>query len=802
MRHTYQIAFALIFVVCLLASLVLGNSRRTSPVPPVSQSPSTTEPASHRLSDTPGSLESEVAGLLEERERLDETVWAKEVAAQRHEATIVKYWDRMLRPGDDKYAVLAEIPFETITLEESPETEELDWDIRLTTFTGRGKTLGRDEWVALLKNMKERGYHIDAIEFHQSEFDIDQDSKATSVFDVLLNVENVEELRRWTLQTKLRIAWTTDTDEDGDFLPGAVTVFDTRILEREGPPAFEQRILQPRLLPLSYLMAYDLNLDGLSDIVLPADNIVMWNRGSGEFESQELFTAPGIQAPTRFRTGIIADFNGDGHADLLCRVAYEPSRLSIAMDPKMGMFLFHGDGTGAFTTPGMLAVDRSHSMKTPSCLTAGDVDGDGDLDVWVGQYKNPYSRGQMPTPFYDANDGYPAYLLLNRGDGSFEDGTEEAGLGAKRFRRSYAGSLVDLDGDHDLDLLVTSDFAGSDVYLNDGSGHFVDVTSTILDESANFGMGHTFADYNQDGSLDFYVIGMGSTTMRRLNRMDTFRPDRPEYLEMRTRMGYGNRMYLASGAASYRQPDFKDSVARSGWSWGTSSLDFDSDGDMDIYVANGHRSGASTKDYCTQFWCHDIYTGNSEPNQAVNGLFAQTLLSQGESWDGYQKNHLFMNQSGENFMNVAFLMNAALGEDSRSVLSDDFDADGRPDILVTTTHRDKLRNQQYLTLRVLFNRWPDTQNWIGVRLYGSPNGASPNGAVIRIKTDSGEKLAHIVTGDSFRAQHAPMKHFGLGSNTSVKAIEIEWPDGTTEIMQSPAINQYHSVRSASLGSGN
>jgi len=405
----------------------------------------------------------------------------------------------------------------------------------------------------------------------------------------------------------------------------------------------------------------------------------------------------------------------------------------------------------------------------------------------------------MPTPFYDANDGHPSYLLLNRGDGTFDDATASAGLGPKRYRRTFGASFVDLDGDHDLDLLVSSDFAGTDVYFNDGAGHFSDETDAVLEEASNFGMGHAIADFNQDGAVDFFVIGMASTTVRRLNQMGLIREDRPEYLEMRTRMGYGNRMYLAQGSRAFRQPEFKDSVARSGWAWGTAAFDFDSDGDLDLYIANGHISGKTTKDYCTQFWRHDAYTGDSEANPAVVNLFSITkspLLKNNYSWDGHQKNHLFMNQSGEDFVNVAFLMNVALGEDSRSVVSDDFDGDGRPDLLVTSKHHDWSRDLYYNKLHVFMNRWPIQNNWIGVRLRIEAGGPSTIGAVVRIRSDSGEQIAHIVTGDSFRAQHAPMKHFGLGPDAQVDFIEVTWPDGSVEMIEDPTINTYHRISSS------
>ncbi|MCH7910061.1 MAG: hypothetical protein IIB38_10640, partial [Candidatus Hydrogenedentes bacterium] len=118
-------------------------------------------------------LESEVAALLEERLELDETVWAQEVAAQKHEETIVKYWDRMLRPEDDKYAVLAEFPFETITLDAPGETTEIDWGIKRTTYEGLWKTLDRKGWREFLREMEDGGYGIDSIEFHQSAFTAD-----------------------------------------------------------------------------------------------------------------------------------------------------------------------------------------------------------------------------------------------------------------------------------------------------------------------------------------------------------------------------------------------------------------------------------------------------------------------------------------------------------------------------------------------------------------------------------------------------------------------------------------------------
>ena len=76
----------------------------------------------------------------------------------------------------------------------------------------------------------------------------------------------------------------------------------------------------------------------------------------------------------------------------------------------------------------------------------------------------------MPVPHYDANDGVPAFLLLNDGHGFFTDVTGASGLEKKRWRRLFSASFADLDGDGRLDLVTASDFAGVDVYRNEGAG--------------------------------------------------------------------------------------------------------------------------------------------------------------------------------------------------------------------------------------------------------------------------------------------------------------------------------------------
>ena len=123
-------------------------------------------------------------------------------------------------------------------------------------------------------------------------------------------------------------------------------------------------------------------------------------------------------------TGILADFDTDGLSDYLC----------VTFD---GLVLIPGTGQGlAFNQEARSVWTPAERLAYAQTLTAVDIDLDGDLDLFLGQYKTPYERGQMPTPYYDARDGHADYLLINDGYGNFQDETEKRGLGSNRLRRT------------------------------------------------------------------------------------------------------------------------------------------------------------------------------------------------------------------------------------------------------------------------------------------------------------------------------------------------------------------------------
>lgn len=712
--------------------------------------------------------------------QLDQSVWAPERLAEQYEQVFIRLWDQW-RQAEEPFRVLADFPFGEWRRAERDSVADHAWGIKRVRFQTGGDWLPPAAWGAWLGDLVRQGWRLEQTEWRQREFDLNEDGSARSLIEIKANAFLPSGRQAVSLKGSLRVQWDRLAEPGAAPFPRRIEVAGLEGLERKGPPAFQaavSRVLEPEPNPvlIDPLILYDLDGDGLSEIILAAKNAVYWNRGAGRFEKRRLYAPP----PDLISAGVVGDFNGDGHPDFL------------GID-RRGLLLFAGDAQGWFGQAGQRGWSAPAPLLNPFVVTAGDIDGDGDLDVWLGQYKLPYVAGQMPTPYYDANDGFPAYLLRNEGQGTFTDRTVEAGLAAKRLRRTYSASLADLDDDGDLDLVVVSDFAGVDLYHNDGRGRFTDVTSRRFDEKRLFGMAHTFGDYDLDGRMDLFVIGMDSVVAQRLDQLKLGRPEFPDHQRFRPAMAYGNRLYLARDDG-FRQAPFNDQVARTGWSWGVTSFDFDNDGDLDCYIANGHKSRATAKDYELQFWMHDIYLGSSEHDPVLDVYFravGSKLYGEGQSYGGFAKNAMFLNEAGRTFLDVGYLMGVALEEDCRNVAADDLDGDGKLDLLVTTY---LVWPEPRQALHLFRNDFAPAGNWIGFRLRESRPGFSPVGAKLTLVTVAGRQLRWLVTGDGYRSQHAPTAHFGLGALTRVESLEIRWPNGRTQRLAAPAINRYHDVR--------
>ncbi|MEJ6561252.1 MAG: CRTAC1 family protein [Akkermansiaceae bacterium] len=733
--------------------------------------------------------------IAEERAKLDATAFAEEEEAGRHGDVITQLWDA-LREDSDYPAVMDRFLPESVVLPMTltyPETWEGPFGTISASGTQSNKatTLAKPQALALFKELKSKGWELLESEWHHLAFEQAEgpEKPASSTLNITLHFEKKEpSLERIIFRGLIKITW-----KDGA-IPTMATADASKLQSwrRSGtlPFPIKKELHASDISALSPgnlhpIIVEDLNADGLPDICLGGANIFLLNKGDLGFTPGKLMS----YADPISTGSVLADLDGDGHADLLSTDALSGTLqlFTGVADPKPEGPYFN-EGKSCFTP----------KLPGTQAITCGDVDGDGDLDLFLGQYKPPFQGGTMPDPFYDANDGYPSYLLLNDGKGRFTDATVGSGLEEKRHRRNYAASFVDLDQDGHLDLVLTSDFAGVDVFQGDGKGHFEDRSESWIDQPRLFGMTQVLKDVNRDGFTDLFAIGMASTTARRLDHMNLGLEEEKKITSQRGSMGHGNRIYLASSGDSYAlaEPDFGHDLAESGWSWGAAATDLDNNGLPDFYIANGHVSGKSASDYCSTFWRHDIYTpSRKKAGQAWKGYFAKQLaplVNHETSWNGYEHNVAFIQQAPGKFTNLSFLLGLSNEGDSRVVVSADLDRDGDMDLITTILEPKKEITHRLVIYENTIPAGEAKTGWIGIDL-GGPTASPWNARVTLTRADGSRESAVVTTGGSFASQKPSTVHFGLGSEKAVRSVEIRWPDGKTKTIQAPSINQWHRI---------
>lgn len=719
---------------------------------------------------------------LSQRERaMDTNAWSKEMLAQRCAATIESWWN-LLRRRTNTLEIAGALPVGDLILGRWDTHRSLPWGVRLHGSAGPGNRIPSKDWKVWVEAWAKSGWQLQAVEFRHVRFDPDSHgAPRESTFEFTANLVHANGSERAALTGDLRVEW------DPMLKPGQparVAVLDASrlsVLTRSGPPAFEPRgtfeLIPPEKLPaIDPLIVEDLDRDGRMELLLPAMNLLYRMDASGHYVSAPLLpTAPGLVL-----AGLLADVDADGLPDLVL-VLFE------------GVVVFAGKPGGEFSLDRRVAWKAPEPLQNPMAFTAGDANGDGRVDLFLGQYRVP-SLGQILRPhYYDANDGHPSYLLWNDGAGGFRDVTPGSGLEAKRGRRIYSASWVDLDEDGDLDLLVASDFAGLDAYRNDGHGQLTDATVEWFSERHGFGMAQAVADLDSDGRLDVLMIGMTSPTVDRLEHLNLWRTGSQEDRAMRSRMAFGNRLFWGEAGGGFAPAAPGILITRSGWAWGVGATDFDNDGFPDVYVANGYQSQKSVQDYEPEFWLHDIHVRDEVDDASATTYFIakyQRTRGQGWSYGGNDRNRLFWNDGGREFVEMGHLLGVALEEDSRCVVSGDFDGDGRGDLAITTEEVWPRRQQ---TLRIYRNVSEGTGHWIGFRFTDAGSAGAAVGARVLLESGGRRQVRSVVGGDAFRSQQPRTLHFGLGSSDRVDWAEVYWPGGAKVRLRVPKVDCYVDV---------
>ncbi|HEX9165646.1 MAG TPA: CRTAC1 family protein, partial [Gemmatimonadales bacterium] len=533
----------------------------------------------------------------------------------------------------------------------------------------------------------------------------------------------------------------------------------------------------------------DVDGDGLVDLFLArteGPNALYRNRGNWRFE--EITAQAGVGAPDRYSSGAaFADLEGDGDLDLVLLATTGPNAI------------FVNDGTGRFTEHGPdLGLDTLGRGATTPALA--DVDGDGDLDLFIANYK-PYSPADSISPQqmamnqvvvqtgpkqYEVRAEYrrdfkltmrddlgglqlsmradPDEFYLNEG-GRFQRvpltggrflGRDGRPIPAEPEGFGLGARFADLTGDGAPDLYVANDFEDPDEFwLNDGKGTFRLADWTTQRQTSNSGMAVDVGDVNGDGLPDLYEVDMlGNDYRRRKTQMPTHSAaaKRPGDLESQTQL-QRNTLFLNRGDGTFVEVSEFAGVQASGWSWSTMFLDVDLDGWQDILIGTGHSWDVMDAD--TQERLQNRL--NDIPWQRARWEFPPLPL----------RNVAFRNRGDLTWEDVSEAWRFGTEEDiSHTLASGDLDGDGDLDVVVNRLHAPAL---------ILRNDAGAPR--LAIRLRGDAPNTQAVGARIRVlggATPIQER--EVAVGGLYMSHSDYQATFATGPADSV-TIVVTWRDG-------------------------
>jgi hypothetical protein len=457
-------------------------------------------------------------------------------------------------------------------------------------------------------------------------------------------------------------------------------------------------------------------LEGLSDGPKPADppgNHLYRNRQDGTFE--DVTKKAGVGGPWYTMGATVGDFNNDGYPDLYLS-NYGPN------------VLLKNNGNGTFSD-----VTKRANVAGGDEFSVGavwlDYDNDGLLDLYVGnylnfdpEYKYFYAPDGFPGPM--AYDSQKDILYHNSGDGTFKDVTESMGIIDVDGRAMGVGA-ADYDLDGFVDIYVANDHTLNYLFHNDGGKRFTDrgtMTGTAFSQAgeATVSMSVDFADFNNDGLLDMFVSD------------DT-------YCSLYKNEGNGvfsDKSYV-SGLAT---------VCAQFVGWSSSFVDYDNDGDVDIFKTNG----------------------------ALKHLYGH-------------EDQLLENIGGEKFVDVSLDRGEYFKKEyvGRGACIGDYDNDGDMDVLIVNLND---------SCRFLRNNKGNQNNWLILNLIGTSSNRDGIGARIKISSDGKEQITQKKSTTGYLSQNDPRIHFGLGKSEMVERIEINWPSGKVQVLENVSANQILEVK--------
>jgi hypothetical protein len=438
--------------------------------------------------------------------------------------------------------------------------------------------------------------------------------------------------------------------------------------------------------------------------------------------------------------------------------------------------LFHNKGDGTFeetTASSGIAVGANARSAA-----FADVDGDGDLDLFVAVTGDYYHR--MPDPPFDANDGSENFLFLNDGKGHFTDVTKEWGLAGMR-RWTLSALFQDYDQDGHEDLLATNDFGLKNLYRNVGGRRFADVAKKTETLARAYGMSGAWADFDGDGLPDVYTTGT-DTQWYFLHEYPAIPVSIWGRLFLSTairwceEMASGNALLLQRPNHTFANTTDRSGAQHAGWNWSAIAADLDDDGWPDVFSTNGMWGDGRDHDVELEFWWQTL----AYWDDYVAGT--KTFDRKGAGIAGIERDRYFHNRGGAAamkdgttlFEDRAFLDGLDLETNGRAAVAFDADGDGALDVFV--------RSVQAPEALFLGSR-PEGNHFLRIRLVGAAGQDNRDGIGARIEATlpSGRRIVtENANASGYLSTGSPIVHLGLGKDTRLENLVVTWPSGAVQ----------------------
>jgi hypothetical protein len=426
----------------------------------------------------------------------------------------------------------------------------------------------------------------------------------------------------------------------------------------------------------------------------------------------------------------VGDYDGDGWPDLYV-TQYGRS------------ILYHNNGDGTFSD-----VTEKARVAAPGWGSSAvwfDYDNDGRLDLFVCRFvdfdksKNKFCGNEKTGErYYCIPRVYPpepSWLFHNNGDGTFTDVSKDSGI-AKSLGKAWGVVATDINNDGLMDLLVANDTTANFLFANRGKGKFQEIgleagVAFSQDGRARSGMGVDSADYDQDGWQDLFVTNVDQEmySIYHNHHDETFD-------DVAGPTGIGGTTRLMSG-------------------WGLKFFDYDNDGNVDLFIANGHPDDKI-----------EVHSSNV----------------------AYREPLLLFHNSGKTLQNVSSSAGPVFTENfaARGMAIGDFDNDGAIDVLVSVNNGAPV---------LLKNTAAQGNHWLGLCLIGKR--ANPDAIGARITWQAGDlKRTRLkVGGGSYLSAHDPREVLGIGSRAKIDKLEIRWPQpsGRVETFTDLPLDRYITI---------